>query len=42
MAEYTLGTLSRRKKKKEPRGFWPTTGSYVLGALEMLERPAQA
>jgi len=42
MAEYTLGTLSRRKKKKEPRGFWPTTGSYVLGTLEMLERPAHA
>ena len=42
MAEYQLGSFEGIRKKKKKEGFWPTTGSYVLGALEMLERPAQA
>ena len=28
--------------KKKKKGFWPTTGGYVLSGLEMLERPSQA
>ena len=40
---YELASLDNlKKKKRKEEGFWPTTGSYVLTALEMLERPAQA
>ena len=35
-------TASFEDRKKKKKGFWPTTGGYVLSGLEMLERPSQA
>ena len=33
---YELASLDNlKKKKRKEEGFWPTTGSYVLTALEM-------
>ena len=39
---YELVSADNFSRKKKKKGFWPTTGGYVLKSLEMLERPSQA
>ena len=39
---YELVSANNFSRKKKKKGFWPTTGGYVLKSLEMLERPSQA